>query len=82
VRILSDEQPQESRFMSASLAFVFPGQGSQALGMLAEHGAQQPLIIDTFAEASSVPWVTICGHFVSKVQRINSIRPTRLSRPF
>ncbi|MCQ4317512.1 [acyl-carrier-protein] S-malonyltransferase [Stutzerimonas zhaodongensis] len=39
--------------MSASVAFVFPGQGSQALGMLAEHGAQQPLIIDTFAEASS-----------------------------
>ncbi len=39
--------------MSASLAFVFPGQGSQALGMLAEHGAQQSLVIDTFAEASS-----------------------------
>lgn len=40
--------------MSASLAFVFPGQGSQALGMLAEHGAQQSVVIDTFAEASSV----------------------------
>ncbi len=38
--------------MSASLAFVFPGQGSQSLGMLAEHGAQQKLILDTFAEAS------------------------------
>jgi [acyl-carrier-protein] S-malonyltransferase len=38
--------------MSASLAFVFPGQGSQSLAMLAEHGAQQPLILDTFAEAS------------------------------
>ncbi len=38
--------------MSASLAFVFPGQGSQALAMLAEHGAQQKLILDTFAEAS------------------------------
>jgi [acyl-carrier-protein] S-malonyltransferase len=38
--------------MSASLAFVFPGQGSQSLAMLADHGAQQPLILDTFAEAS------------------------------
>ncbi|MEG1042751.1 MAG: ACP S-malonyltransferase, partial [Pseudomonas sp.] len=38
--------------MSASLAFVFPGQGSQSLGMLAELGAQYPLIKDTFREAS------------------------------
>ncbi|MBS7661206.1 ACP S-malonyltransferase [Pseudomonas lalucatii] len=38
--------------MSASLAFVFPGQGSQSLAMLAEHGAQQQSIVDTFAEAS------------------------------
>ncbi|MBU3058438.1 ACP S-malonyltransferase [Pseudomonas indica] len=38
--------------MSASLAFVFPGQGSQSLGMLAEQGAQQPLVLDAFAEAS------------------------------
>lgn len=37
--------------MSASLAFVFPGQGSQSLGMLAEHGTQ-PQVLDTFAEAS------------------------------
>lgn len=38
--------------MSTSLAFVFPGQGSQSLGMLAEIGAQQPLIRDTFSEAT------------------------------
>ncbi len=38
--------------MSSSIAFVFPGQGSQSLGMLAEQGSQ-PLILDTFAEAST-----------------------------
>ncbi|HEX8596396.1 MAG TPA: ACP S-malonyltransferase [Pseudomonas sp.] len=38
--------------MSASLAFVFPGQGSQSLGMLAELAAEYPLIQETFEEAS------------------------------
>ena len=38
--------------MSASLAFVFPGQGSQSLGMLSEHAAASALVRDTFAEAS------------------------------
>ena len=34
-------------------AFVFPGQGSQSVGMLAELGAVHPIVIETFAEASS-----------------------------
>ncbi|CAI0719161.1 ACP S-malonyltransferase [Serratia entomophila] len=33
-------------------AFVFPGQGSQALGMLAELAAQFPSVEETFGEAS------------------------------
>jgi [acyl-carrier-protein] S-malonyltransferase len=37
---------------SSSLAFVFPGQGSQSLGMLAGLAAQHALIRDTFLEAS------------------------------
>ena len=36
----------------SSFAFVFPGQGSQSLGMLADLAAAHPMIIDTFAEAS------------------------------
>nr|WP_314494063.1 ACP S-malonyltransferase [uncultured Pseudomonas sp.] len=39
--------------MSATLAFVFPGQGSQSLGMLAELGAQHPCIVEAFKEASA-----------------------------
>jgi [acyl-carrier-protein] S-malonyltransferase len=37
-----------------SLAFVFPGQGSQSLGMLAALAAAEPVVEETFAEASAV----------------------------
>jgi [acyl-carrier-protein] S-malonyltransferase len=37
-----------------SFAFVFPGQGSQSVGMLAPLAASEPLIQETFAEASAV----------------------------
>ncbi len=37
-----------------SLAFIFPGQGSQAVGMLSELAAVEPLVKETFAEASEV----------------------------
>ncbi|MGO4220858.1 ACP S-malonyltransferase [Lysobacter sp. TAF61] len=36
----------------STLAFVFPGQGSQSLGMLAELGELHPIIREAFAEAS------------------------------
>jgi [acyl-carrier-protein] S-malonyltransferase len=35
-----------------SFAFVFPGQGSQSVGMLASLAASEPLVQETFAEAS------------------------------
>jgi [acyl-carrier-protein] S-malonyltransferase len=37
-----------------SLAFVFPGQGSQSVGMMSALAAYSPIIQATFAEASSV----------------------------
>lgn len=38
--------------VSTALALVFPGQGSQSIGMLAELSALHPSVKDTFAEAS------------------------------
>lgn len=38
--------------MTQTLAFVFPGQGSQAIGMLAGLAEQHSLVGETFAEAS------------------------------
>ncbi|UXA35669.1 ACP S-malonyltransferase [Proteus terrae] len=35
-------------------AMVFPGQGSQSVGMLAELAEQYPIVIETFAQASDV----------------------------
>ncbi len=37
-----------------SLAFVFPGQGSQSIGMMSTLATSSPLIAATFAEASAV----------------------------
>ena len=37
-----------------AFAMVFPGQGSQSLGMLAALSEQEPLVRETFAEASAV----------------------------
>jgi [acyl-carrier-protein] S-malonyltransferase len=37
-----------------SFAFVFPGQGSQSVGMLAQLATAEPLVQETFAEASAV----------------------------
>ena len=37
-----------------SLAFVFPGQGSQSVGMLSELGTAEPVVRQTFDEASEI----------------------------
>ncbi|MFV8782746.1 ACP S-malonyltransferase [Microbulbifer sp. SA54] len=39
---------------NSALAFVFPGQGSQQIGMLAEAAAEFPQISETFNQASAV----------------------------
>jgi len=42
----------EIRVTASQLAFVFPGQGSQSLGMLGDLAARHPVIVEAFAEAS------------------------------
>ena len=37
-----------------SLAFVFPGQGSQSVGMMSALANVSPVVVATFAEASAV----------------------------
>jgi [acyl-carrier-protein] S-malonyltransferase len=39
--------------LNQQLAFVFPGQGSQKIGMLGELADRHPQILDTFSEAST-----------------------------
>lgn len=43
---------QMTAVTQSQIAFVFPGQGSQSLGMLADLAAAHPQILQTFAEAS------------------------------
>ena len=38
----------------AKIGFVFPGQGSQKQGMLAELATENPAVLDTFSRASEV----------------------------
>ena len=43
--------------MNSNLAFVFPGQGSQKIGMLADLASANPLVEQTFTEASDAFWL-------------------------
>lgn len=73
-----DSDHQEVTLLG-SIAFVFPGQGSQSLGMLADLAATHPLVQEVFADASAALgedlWQLVQE---GPVERLNQ---TRLTQP-
>lgn len=65
-----------------NLAFVFPGQGSQAVGMLADC-AGNPLVQKTFAEASAVLgydlWQLVANGPVEELNKTHRTQPALLT---
>lgn len=66
-----------------SLAFVFPGQGSQAVGMLAELAGAEPQVEATFAEASDALgydlWKIVSGGPADELNQTHITQPAMLS---
>ncbi len=66
-----------------NLAFIFPGQGSQSVGMLAEAAAEYPQIVATFDEASSVLaqdlWELVCKGPADALGRTELTQPLMLT---
>ena len=65
--------------MSQMLAFVFPGQGSQSLGMLADLAVAQPLVRETFDEASEGAGVDLWA--VSQQGPEETLNQTEFTQP-
>ncbi|WP_028118072.1 ACP S-malonyltransferase [Ferrimonas senticii] len=66
-----------------SNAFVFPGQGSQAVGMLADVAAEHPVIEQTFAEASQVLgfdlWALVHNGPAEQLNQTHNTQPALLT---
>lgn len=66
-----------------SLAFVFPGQGSQSVGMLAELAATYPVVEETFSQASAVLgydlWQLIQAGPVDALNQTTTTQPAMLA---
>ncbi len=60
-------------------AFVFPGQGSQKLGMLSELAAANPLVEETFREASAV--IDMDLWHICQQDSDNSLDQTEITQP-
>ncbi|RRJ84702.1 ACP S-malonyltransferase [Aestuariirhabdus litorea] len=64
--------------MSSHIAFVFPGQGSQQVGMLADLHDQEPVVRDTFSEASDALGIDLSGLILQgPAEQLNSTEITQ-----
>jgi [acyl-carrier-protein] S-malonyltransferase len=65
------------------LAFLFPGQGSQSVGMLADLAADYPQVTDTFTEASDVLgrdlWSLVCDGPEDTLNQTENTQPAMLA---
>ncbi|GAB6040125.1 ACP S-malonyltransferase [Endothiovibrio diazotrophicus] len=69
--------------MNSNLAFLFPGQGSQSVGMLADLAASFPLVGETFGEASDALgydlWSLVAGGPEEELNRTEKTQPAMLA---
>lgn len=69
--------------MKPELGCVFPGQGSQKVGMLSELGAEFPVIRETFAQASSALsydlWQLVQNDAANELSRTSVTQPAILA---
>lgn len=69
--------------MANTLAFVFPGQGSQQVGMLSDLAEQYPLIGETFSEASDALgydlWALVAQGPAEELNRTEKTQPALLT---
>ncbi|GAA4862692.1 ACP S-malonyltransferase [Luteimonas vadosa] len=61
------------------LAFVFPGQGSQSVGMLADLAERHPQVRDTFAEASEGAGIDLWA--LSQMGPADALNKTEFTQP-
>lgn len=62
-----------------NLAFIFPGQGAQSVGMMAELASEYPIVKETFAQASAVLGYDLWS--LSQNDETGQINMTEITQP-